>query len=128
MRERTRELLRVLNVTLRSLEYPVGSLSGGQRQAVAIARAIAWEQLVLILDEPTAALAASQKRIVMDLLRQLRIEHPSMAILLITHDLPRLHEVTDRVVVMRQGTVVADFNTEETDEHMLVTTMMGVPS
>lgn len=125
MRARTAELLQSLNVKLQSLETPVGSYSGGQRQAVAIARAIAWGQRVLILDEPTAALGVPQKKMVLDLIRDLRTEQPELGIILITHDIPHVFAVADRATVLRQGVTAATFKTSETNEHELISAITG---
>jgi len=125
MRRRTAELLQSLNVELQSLETPVGSYSGGQRQAVAIARAISTGQRVLILDEPTAALGVPQKKMVLDLIRRLRTEQPEMGIILITHDIPHVFEVADRATVLRQGATVDTYRTSETDELQLIGAITG---
>ncbi|MGE3192103.1 MAG: ATP-binding cassette domain-containing protein [Microbacteriaceae bacterium] len=125
MRARTTELLTSLNARLQSAESPVGSYSGGQRQAVAIARSIAWGQRILILDEPTAALGVPQKKMVLDLIARLRRERPEMGIILITHDLPHVFEIADRVTVMRQGRSVATHRTADTTEHELIATITG---
>ena len=127
MQTRSREMLETLNVSLKSMYYPINSLSGGQRQGVAIARATAWEEHVLILDEPTAALGVAQTRIVMELVRRLLRERgESISILLITHDLPRIFEVADRVTVLRHGRSVMTANIEDVSTEDLVTVMMGV--
>lgn len=128
MRERTTELLNSLNARLQSAELPVGSYSGGQRQAVAIARSIAWGQRILILDEPTAALGVPQKKMVLDLIARLRRERPEMGIILITHDLPHVFEIADRVTVMRHGRSVATLRTGETTEHELIAAITGAAS
>lgn len=125
MRSRTAELLQGLNVKLQSLDTPVGYYSGGQRQAVAIARAIAWGQRVLILDEPTAALGVPQKKMVLDLIRRLRTERPEMGIILITHDISHVFAVADRATVLRQGETVETFTTSQTDEHELISAITG---
>lgn len=126
MNARTRELLGGLNVKIQSLEYPVGQYSGGQRQAVAIARAITWDQRILILDEPTAALGVPQRKMVLELLDRLRAEHRELGIVLITHDIPNVFQATDRIVVMRQGANAAEFKTAEATEHELLAAMTGV--
>jgi simple sugar transport system ATP-binding protein len=126
MNARTRELLTGLNVKIQSLENPVGSYSGGQRQAVAIARAITWDQRVLILDEPTAALGAPQRKMVLELLDRLRSEHQGLGVVLISHDIPNVFRATDRIVVLRQGVVAAELATADATEHQLLAAMTGV--
>lgn len=125
MRKRTADLLQGLNVKLQSLDTPVGNYSGGQRQAVAIARAIAWGQRVLILDEPTAALGVPQKKMVLDLIRRLRVDQPEMGIILISHDISHVLAVTDRATVLRQGETVTTVTTSETNEHDLISAITG---
>ena len=92
-------------VTVRSVRQPVGSLSGGQRQAVAVARAVLREAKLVILDEPTAALGVTQTRVVLDLIRRLRDQ--GIAVLVISHNLNDVQAVADRVAVLRLGQMVA---------------------
>jgi ABC-type sugar transport system ATPase subunit len=106
MRTRAKQLLSDFKVNLHSLELPVNSLSGGQQQTVAIVRALAWGQPVLLLDEPMAALGIQQSQVVVELIKSLR-EHAAISIVLVSHDLPRVFEVADRIVVLRQGRRVA---------------------
>lgn len=94
--------VRALGVEIPSWESEVGLLSGGQMQAVAIVRAVKWGSKVLILDEPTAALGAKQRQIVLDLIKKIRDEK-NLAVLLISHNLPDVFSVADRVTVLRQG-------------------------
>ena len=92
-------------VTIRSVRQPVGSLSGGQRQAVAVARAVLREAKLVILDEPTAALGVTQTRVVLDLIRRLRDQ--GIAVLVISHNLNDVQAVADRVAVLRLGQMVS---------------------
>ncbi len=92
-------------VTVRSVRQPVGSLSGGQRQAVAVARAVLREAQLVILDEPTAALGVTQTRVVLDLIRRLKTQ--GIAVIVISHNLNDVFSVADRVAVLRLGRVVA---------------------
>lgn len=124
MRSRAGDLLQSLSGTVRSLDLPVNSLSGGQRQSVAIARALAWGQRVLLLDEPMAALGVTQSGKVVELIRRLRAQG-SIAIVLISHDLPRVFEVADRLIVLRQGRRVATMRVEETSMDHVVGAMTG---
>ncbi len=100
------DLLRRLNITLPSVRVDVGVLSGGQRQAVAISRAVAQGGDVLLLDEPTASLGVEQTAQVHDLVVDMK-SHGS-AIVLITHDLSDILDIADRIVVLRQGRLWAD--------------------
>jgi simple sugar transport system ATP-binding protein len=89
-----------------SAQIPVGQLSGGQEQALAIARAVSWADQLLLLDEPTAALGVRQTKIVFDLCQRLRAN--GLAIVMITHSIPSILGIVDRIFVMRQGAVVAE--------------------
>jgi ABC-type sugar transport system ATPase subunit len=92
-------------VTVRSVRQPVGSLSGGQRQAVAVARAVLRQAKLVILDEPTAALGVTQTRVVLDLIRRLRDQ--GIAVIVISHNLNDVQAVADRVAVLRLGQMVS---------------------
>jgi ABC-type sugar transport system ATPase subunit len=102
-------------VTIRSVRQPVGSLSGGQRQAVAVAKAVLRQARLVIMDEPTAALGVTQTRVVLDLIKQLKSQ--GIAVLVISHNLSDVFEVADRVAVLRLGRMagvgpLAQFDTE----------------
>lgn len=125
MMKETQELLRTLEVSLESMLHPVSSLSGGQRQGVAIARAIAWGAKILILDEPTAALGVAQKQSVLRLIKTLRSEHPELGVILITHDIPHVYEVATRATVLRHGRTVDAFDVQGTSEHELISAITG---
>jgi ABC-type sugar transport system ATPase subunit len=92
-------------VTVRSVRQPVGSLSGGQRQAVAVARAVMRQAKLVILDEPTAALGVTQTRVVLDLIRRLKSQN--IAVIVISHNLNDVQSVADRIAVLRLGHLVA---------------------
>jgi D-xylose transport system ATP-binding protein len=92
-------------VTVRSVRQPVGSLSGGQRQAVAVARAVLRQAQLVILDEPTAALGVTQTRVVLDLITRLKSQN--IAVIVISHNLNDVFSVADRLAVLRLGHVVA---------------------
>ena len=101
----------------------VGKLSGGQRQAVAVGRAVAWGSRVLLLDEPTAALGVEQQAKVGELVRS--VAATGLPVLLISHNLPQVHEICDRVAVMFQGRIIADLRTEETSIDEIVSWITG---
>jgi D-xylose transport system ATP-binding protein len=118
------ELLKSLAVrTLRSVRTEVGSLSGGQRQTVAIARAMLGEAKIVILDEPTAALGVAQTRQVLDLI--LRLKEQGLGVVLISHNVLDVFEVSDRVIVLRLGRRVATFKTSETNQEEVVAAITG---
>lgn len=104
--------------TLRSVRLPVASLSGGQRQSVAIAKAVLWNSKVVILDEPTAALGVAQTRQVLNLVRKLA--EKDLGVILISHNLHDVFEVADRITVLRLGQKVTTYTTSETDQKEVV--------
>ena len=100
------ETLAGLHVTtVRSIRQPVATLSGGQRQAVAVAKAVMWNSKLVMLDEPTAALGVAQTRMVLDLI--LRLKDHGLAVMVISHNLNDVFEVADRIAVLRLGRMVA---------------------
>ncbi len=106
MRERTREELKRLGITtLQDVTVPIESLSGGQRQAVAVARAAAFGSKVVVLDEPTAALGVRESGQVLDLVRRLR--DAGTPVILISHNMPQVFEVADRIHIQRLGRCAA---------------------
>jgi ABC-type sugar transport system ATPase subunit len=114
-----------LGINLPSWGTAVESLSGGQMQSVAIARAVKWGKGLIIMDEPTAALGAKQREIILSLLEEIK-ESRKITILLITHNMPDVFRVADRVTVLRQGKTVlnaAEINTLTTDD--LIRAMTG---
>lgn len=123
MTERADLALRELSIALPSLTVPVRELSGGQRQAVAIARAVMWSSTAVLMDEPTAALAAKQSQIVCDLMRT--VANRGLGVLVVSHDLPAVLEVADRVVVLWRGNTVLDTPTANLTVPELVATMVG---
>jgi ribose/xylose/arabinose/galactoside ABC-type transport system permease subunit/ABC-type branched-subunit amino acid transport system ATPase component len=113
-----------LNIALENYDRPVGSLSGGQRQSVAIARAVTEGVNMVILDEPTAALGVAQTKNVLNLIRTLAARN--VAVLMITHDIETVFAVSDRVVVLRLGQVVFDGPTKDISQASLVHLMAGI--
>jgi D-xylose transport system ATP-binding protein len=119
MEQDTQATLEGLSVTtLRSVRQAVTGLSGGQRQAVAVAKSVMWNSRVVILDEPTAALGVAQTRQVLDLVRRLA-EH-DLAVVLISHNLHDVFEVADRITVLRLGQRVATFERAGTTQQEVV--------
>ena len=116
MEDATRKVMKRLNPNFTSFAQPVHSLSGGQRQAVAIARAVHFNAQVLIMDEPTAALGPAETAQVRDLVRQLKTE--GIGIFLISHDIHDVFDLSDRISVMYHGRVVdtVDKSDVTTDE------------
>ena len=119
MEQASRETLDSLSVTtLRSVRQVVAGLSGGQRQAVAVAKSVMWNSNLVILDEPTAALGVAQTRQVLDLVR--RLAERDLGVVIISHNLHDIFEVADRIAVLRLGQRVALLNRSETTEQEVV--------
>jgi ABC-type sugar transport system ATPase subunit len=117
-----RETLNSLRVTtVRSIRQPVATLSGGQRQSVAIAKAVLWNSKLVIMDEPTAALGVAQTRTVLDLVR--RLADRGLAVLLVSHNMNDVFEVADRVAVLYLGRMVAVRPIVELDVQIVVDLM-----
>jgi D-xylose transport system ATP-binding protein len=109
MERRSRDTLASLSVrTVKSVRQPVSSLSGGQRQSVAIAKAVLWNNKVVLLDEPTAALGVAQTRQVLDLVR--RLADNGLGVVLISHNMNDVMEVADRITALFLGRVAAEVN------------------
>ena len=123
MRAQGVEAFADLGATVRDYDGPVGGMSGGQRQAIAVARAAAWASKVIFLDEPTAALGVVQTKGVLDLVR--RIRDKGVGVVLISHSMPQVLEVSDRVHVLRHGRRVAVYDAKQTNVEELVGAMTG---
>jgi D-xylose transport system ATP-binding protein len=119
MEQKTAETLKSLSVTtIRSVRQPVATLSGGQRQSVAVARAVLWNNRVVFLDEPTAALGVAQTRQVLDLVK--RLGEQGLAVVLVSHNLSDVFEVADRITVLRLGRNVGVYEKSATNEQEIV--------
>ncbi|MEJ2752213.1 MAG: ATP-binding cassette domain-containing protein [Candidatus Promineifilaceae bacterium] len=119
MEQATLETLDSLSVTtIRSVRQQVASLSGGQRQAIAVAKAVMWNSKLVILDEPTAALGVAQTRQVLDLVR--RLADRGLGVVVISHNLHDIFEVSDRITVLRLGHKVALFEANKTTQQEVV--------
>jgi ABC-type sugar transport system ATPase subunit len=123
MAERTRELLARLQVTLPDLEATVALMSGGQRQAVAVARAVAFSSTLVILDEPTAALGLRESARVLDLVR--RLKENGVAVILISHSMDHVLAVADRALVLRRGRAVGETVPTPDTQEQLVAWIVG---
>lgn len=123
MRREAAKDIASLQVGLSSVRQEVGLLSGGQRQSVAVARAISWGRKVVIMDEPTAALGVRESEGVIQLVR--RIRERGIAVVLISHNMPQVFEVTDRIVVLRHGRVAGTLATKDASVNDVVTLITG---
>ncbi len=123
MRQRAIENIAALKIGIRSVRQPVGTLSGGQRQGVAVARAVSWSRKIVIMDEPTAALGVKESRGVQDLIK--RVRDQGIAVILISHSMPQVFDVTDRIVVLRHGANAGMVRTAETNMEQVVRLITG---
>ena len=123
MRNEAADTLKVLDIRIDRLDLPLRSMSGGQRQAVAIGRAIHWKAKVLIMDEPTAALGVPEQRKVKALTRSLK--QSGVGVIFISHNLVDIFEVCDRIVVLRRGIVAGERLISNTNPDEIVRLMVG---
>jgi D-xylose transport system ATP-binding protein len=123
MEQRSHKLLQQLSVTIPSVRSEVGTLSGGQRQQVAVARSLLGEPKVVMLDEPTAALGVVQTKQVLDLIRRLR--ERNLGVIVISHNLANVFEVADRIFVLRLGRKAGVFETSKVSEEQVVGAITG---
>jgi D-xylose transport system ATP-binding protein len=119
MERRANDTLATLSVTtIRSVRQTVAGLSGGQRQSVAVAKAVMWNSKVVILDEPTAALGVAQTRQVLDLVK--RLGEQGLAVVLISHNLHDIFEVADNITVLRLGQNVGEYKRTDVTQTQVV--------
>ena len=123
MRRRAQDEMRRLKIGIQSVDQPVLSLSGGQRQAVAVARAIAWGTRIVIMDEPTAALGVRESSMVLELIKEVRSQ--GLAVIMISHNLPEVFAVADRITVLRLGRTIVTLDRSETSLDAVVGMMTG---
>lgn len=123
MREESIGALKHLGIVLNDLNMPVQYLSGGQRQAIAISRAVYWQAKLIIMDEPTAALGVPEQREVKSLIKRLKTE--GVSIIFISHNLTDIFDVSDRILVLERGRKAGERMTGDTNEDEVVGMMMG---
>lgn len=124
MRDKTAEALNQLHIHIPAPTMPVRSMSGGQRQSVAIGRAVTWGRRLLILDEPTAALGVEETEQVLSTIERLRDNH-GLTFLVISHNMQDVYRIADRIIVLRQGEHVATLNRRETTPEEIVAYITG---
>jgi simple sugar transport system ATP-binding protein len=117
------ETMALLDFHVKRLDAPVSNFSGGQRQAVAIGRAVYWNAKILIMDEPTAALGVPEQRKVIALIKSLKAQ--GRGVIFISHNLQDIFAVSDRIVVLRRGIVAGERNIAETNHDEVVRLMVG---
>ena len=123
MLRQSRQVLDQLDIRIPELRNPIRQLSGGQRQAVSIARAVYWNAYLMIMDEPTAALGVPEQLKVLELIRTLR--NRGVPVILISHNMQDVFAVADRVIVMRRGSKAGERKISETNENEVVGLMVG---
>jgi simple sugar transport system ATP-binding protein len=123
MRQKSEAAFRNLGVRIQDTAAPVANMSGGQRQGVAISRAVTWASKVVFMDEPTAALGVVQTRNVLDHIR--RVRDQGISVVLISHNMPEVFEVADRIEVLRLGERVARLRPSEVTMEDVVSAMTG---
>jgi ABC-type sugar transport system ATPase subunit len=123
MRRRAREVLAALSVKIPSINVAVKGMSGGQRQCLAIARALLWGRRIVILDEPTAALGVRETAQVLDVIRDLR--NHDVSVIVVSHNMQQMMEVADRITVMRLGRTIATRRVRETQVSEIVGLITG---
>jgi ABC-type sugar transport system ATPase subunit len=123
MRKRSREVLEALAVKIPSINVTVKGMSGGQRQCLAIARAILWGRRIVILDEPTAALGVRETGQVLDVIRDLR--NHDVSVIVVSHNMQQLMEIADRITVMRLGRTIATRTVKDTKVSEIVGLITG---
>jgi fructose transport system ATP-binding protein len=123
MREEAVKQMKALQIGIRSMSQAVETLSGGQRQGVAVARAAAWAQKLVIMDEPTAALGVRESGQVLELIR--RVRDNGLPVILISHNMPHVFEIADRIHIHRLGKRVAVVDPKERSMHDVVGIMTG---
>jgi fructose transport system ATP-binding protein len=123
MRKQAQQEMADLQIGLSSVRQPVFTLSGGQRQAIAVARATAWGKRVVIMDEPTAALGVRETQMVLRLIK--RVRDAGTAVVIISHSMPEVFEVADRITILRLGRTVRQMRRDETSMTEVVAFMTG---
>lgn len=123
MLSESQKVLDRLDIHIPNLRRPIREMSGGQRQAVAIARAVYWNALLMIMDEPTAALGVPEQRKVHELVKTLKTQN--VPVIIISHNLQDIFAVADRIIVMRRGNKVGDVRASEVTDDDLVSLMVG---
>jgi simple sugar transport system ATP-binding protein len=123
MRKRTEEAVRKLKVGVPSVTQPVTNFSGGQRQSIAVARAIAWGRRIVIMDEPTAALGVRESQMVLEMIKDLRQQQ--LSVIMISHNLPEVFLVADRITVLRLGRTISTLETTQSSVEAVVGMMTG---
>jgi ABC-type sugar transport system ATPase subunit len=125
MKDETQDMLKRMGIELKDIDSELTYLSGGQRQSVAVGKAVYWGGQIIIFDEPTNNLGAKQERKVIDLIKKIRNEY-KVSIIVITHNISHVFELVDRIVVLRNGEKVGERVRTETNPNEIVSMITGV--
>jgi len=125
MRKETAKLLKSIKIELKDIDSELINLSGGQRQSVAVGRAVYWGGKILIFDEPTNNLGAKQEKKIIELIKKIRNEY-DISIIVITHNIAHVFELVDRIIILRNGEKIADRIKDETNSNEVVSLITGV--
>jgi ABC-type sugar transport system ATPase subunit len=125
MKKETEGLLKRVGVEVKNMSADVSDLSGGQRQSVVVGRAVYWGGNILIFDEPTNNLGATQQKNVINLIKRIRDEY-SVSIIVISHNISHVFELVDRIVVLRNGKKIGERLKKDTDPNEIVSMITGV--
>jgi len=128
MESRTAEIMKKIGINIPSLKERVEFLSGGERQAVALGRFVAWGQNLALLDEPTAALGIRETRKVLELILQIKKEKKDLSIIIVSHNLQHVFEIADRIIVLRHGSIVGIRDKSSTTPEEIVGLITGAIS
>lgn len=123
MEHKAHSFINELHINIPSIRSKIATLSGGQRQSVAVARAVMWNSKIVILDEPTAALGVEQTQQVKELI--LRLREQGLGVVVISHNMVDIFDVTDRIIVLRLGKRVATYNTHVSNAEQVVSAITG---
>ncbi len=126
MRKETKELLDRLGIELKELTAQVNYLSGGQQQSISVGRAIYWGGKVLIFDEPTNNLGVKEERKAIELIKTIRETYKEVSVIVITHNLLHVFDLVDRIVVLRNGKLVAEREKDKTSHNEIVSLITGL--
>ena len=125
MKKETKKMLERVGVKLKNISAEISDLSGGQKQAVVVGRAVYWGGKILIFDEPTNNLGPEQQRRVIDLIKRIRDEY-NVSIIVISHSISHVFELADRIVVLRNGVIVGERLKKDTNPNEIVSIITGV--
>ena len=128
MEKKTAEVMKKIGINIPSLKERVEFLSGGERQAVALGRFVAWGQNLALLDEPTAALGVRETRKVLELISQIKKEKKELSIIIVSHNLQHVFEIADRIIVLRHGSIVGIRDKSSTNPEEIVSLITGAIS